>query len=92
MLSDKKLQKIEKAVGPETMSELEALTVEGLKDRIAASEASINNAIRELEANPKFQELKESLKAISEGLREVKKRQRGVIDYSVSLIEDKGAQ
>lgn len=85
MLSDKKLNRIEKALGKEMMGELEALPVEVLKDTLVNAEHAINEAVRELEANPKFQELKDSLKAISEGLREVKKRQTAIIQYSLSL-------
>lgn len=92
MLSDKKLSRIEKALGKEMMGELEALPVEVLKDTLVNAEHAINEAVRELEANPKFQELKDSLKAISEGLREVKKRQTAIIQYSLSLLEDKGAR
>lgn len=92
MLSDKKLNRIEKALGKEMMGELEALPVEVLKDTLVNAEHAINEAVRELEANPKFQELKDSLKAISEGLREVKKRQTAIIQYSLSLLEDKGAR
>jgi len=90
MLSDKLFAKIEKILGKETMSELEALDVSMLKDHIVASEHAIMEAQRELEANPKYQEIKESLKALSEGLRDVKKRQNAMIRYNLSLLEDKG--
>lgn len=92
MLSDKKLSRIEKALGKETMADLESLSMEVLKDRLVAAESSIKQAIDELEANPKYQEIKDSLKALSEGLREVKKRQNAIIQYSLSLMEDKGAK
>ena len=87
MLSEKKLKRIEKELG-EFTKELETKSVEELKQIIAASCANIKDAVDELEANPKFQELKESLKAISEGLREVKKRQNAIIQYSLHLIEE----
>jgi len=91
-LSDKKLDKIEKALGKETMADLESLSEELLKDHTVVAEFSIKNAIAELEANLKYQELKESLKALSAGLREVKKRQNSIIQYCLSLLEDKGAK
>lgn len=90
MLSDKKLARIEKALGNERIIELEALSEEQLKNQVVNSEHAINNAIKELEANPKFQELKENLKALSQGLREVKKFQGAIIQFSLSLLEDKG--
>lgn len=92
MLSDKKLVKIEKVLGKEIMGELEALAVENLKNRIVSAEQAMHAASSELEANPKFQELKESLKALSEGLSEVKRHQKAIIQYSLSLLEDKGAE
>jgi hypothetical protein len=90
MLTDKLLTKIEKILGKETMAELEALDSNMLKDHIVAAEHSIMEAQRELEANSKYQELKESLKALSEGFKEVKKRQNAMIRYNLSLLEDKG--
>lgn len=90
MLSDKKLARIEKTLGKESMADLEAMAVDVLKDTLVNAEHSINDAVRELEANPKFQELKESIKALSEGLRDVKKRQTAIIQYALSLLEDKG--
>ena len=92
MISDKKLNRIEKALGRETMTDLESLPADMLKDHIVSAETAIRDAANELEANPKYQELKDSLKALSEGLREVKKRQNAIIQYSLSLIEDKGAK
>ena len=92
MLSDKKLAKIEKILGKERLGELEALSVDDLKNKVVAAESAIKLAITELESNPKFQELKESLKALSEGMKEVKKHQKAVIDYSISLLEDKGQE
>ena len=67
MLSDKKLSKIEKVLGKETLGELEAMPVDILKDHIIIAEHAINEAQRELEANPKYQDLKDSLKALSAG-------------------------
>ena len=90
-MTDKKLEKIEKALGKELMADLEAQDVAALKNRLVAAELSINHATDELEANPDYQRVKEDLKALSEGLREVKKRQNAIIQYSLSLIESKGA-
>lgn len=87
MLSEKKLIKFQKILG-ETIKELESKSVDELKQEIILSNYSIKDAIDELEANPKYLELKENLKAITEGLREVKKRQNAIIQYSLHLIEE----
>ena len=90
MLSDKKLNKIEKALGKDKMAELEGLSAEELKSAIVAAESSVKQATDELERNQEFQALKESIKAMSEGLREVKKRQSNITQYSLHLLEEKG--
>lgn len=92
MISSKKLEKIEKALGREFLSDLSALSEVALKNRIAESAGSIKHAQEELEANLKYQELKEGVKAISEGLKEVRKRQNNVITYCLNLLEERGAE
>lgn len=92
MLSDKKLERIEKVLGKDKMATLESGQANELQVTISNAAASIKQAQDELEANPKYQELKESLKAVSEALREVRKFQNAVIQYSLSLLEDKGAK
>lgn len=90
MLSDSKLQRIQKLLGPETISNLDAMDSLDLRDRVVAADAAIKQASDELEANPIYQELKENLKALSSGLSEVKKRQNAVVQYSLHLLEEKG--
>lgn len=92
MLSDKKLASIQKTLGDEALEGLNAMTPDHLETQIALSAGAIKEAQDQLEANPKFQELKASLKACSEGLREVKKFQNAKIQYSLHLLEEKGKQ
>lgn len=92
MISDKKLEKLEKILGVDTVNDLKSAPKEDLDVSIIKSSQSIKEATEELEANPEFQRLKESLKAISEGLREVKKRQNAIIQYSLHLLEEAGKQ
>jgi hypothetical protein len=89
MLSDKKLTKMEKILGKDKMSSLENGQIDELQVTISKAAGAIKEAKDQLEANPKYQELKESLKAISAAMREVKQFQGAVIEYSLSLIEDK---
>lgn len=92
MLSDKKLSSIQKTLGPDAIDELTGRSVEALEAGIATSAGAIKESEDALEANPKYQELKASLKACSEGLREVKKFQNAKIQYSLHLLEEKGKQ
>ena len=90
-MDDKRLEKLEKILGLETVKELEALTVRSdLEDKIVVANQSMQLAEDELEANPKYQELKESLKALNAGKREVDKRQRAIIKFCLHLIESRG--
>lgn len=89
-MTDKKLEKIEKALGQETINELVAKTADDLKTAIVGANQAIKQAQEELEANPAYQELKENLKALSAGLKDAKKRQNAIIQYSLHLTEKKG--
>lgn len=88
MLNDKKHEKIVKILGAEKIAELESLVMEELKTHLVNAECAISEAEKELEANPKFQELKESLKVLSSGMREVRKRQRAIISFIVAKMDD----
>jgi len=90
MLSDKKLTSIKKLLGDDRMADLVSSPEEELKVIIANSAGYIKQAQDELEANPKYQDLKESLKAANSGLREIKAIHNAVIQYSLSLLEEKG--
>lgn len=90
MILDKKLAKIQSLLGKEVIGELEALTTSALDHSVAVSADAIRVAQNELEANEKYKELKESLKAISTGLKEVRAYQNAKIAYALHLIEEQG--
>lgn len=92
MLSDKKLARIEKILDVDTRQEISAMDVEQMRARIAQGAGAIKQAEDELEANPKYQELKEMVKACTAGLSEVKKRQQAIIQYCLHTLEEKGSQ
>lgn len=86
----KNLDKIEKLLGHDTVLELQSYDVEGLNTQVVNAESAMKQAVDELQANPQYQELKEGLKAITAGLKEVNKRQRAKIAYCLYLLEGKG--
>ncbi len=90
MLSAKKQEKIEKILGQETIKELESYDSDGLVGMVAKAEGAVKQAQDELEANSAYEELKENLKALSAGMKEVKKRQRAIVAYSLHLLEEAG--
>ncbi len=90
MLTEKKLESIEKILGKEKIESLDSGQVDELQITISNAAAAIKTAQDELDANPLYQELKENLKVLSAGMKEVKKFQNAVIQYSLNLIEEKG--
>jgi hypothetical protein len=90
MLTDKQMKKVKDILGQDMIADLDKMDVDTLGSHLYIAEHSIMEARRELDANPKFQELKDSLSALSAGMREVKKRQTAIIHYIVSLLEEKG--
>jgi uncharacterized membrane protein YecN with MAPEG domain len=88
MLNSKKQEKIEKILGNDTLQELEGLNSVQLKERVAFAEGAIKQVQDELEANPNYQEMKENLKALSFSVKEVKKRQKAIVQYSLHLLEE----
>jgi hypothetical protein len=89
-LSDKKLEKIEKILGADRMASLESGQVEELQVTISKAAGAIKEAQDELEANPKYQELKVLFKDVCQSMKDVRKFQNAVIQYCLSLIEDIG--
>jgi len=90
MMNDKKLHKIEKILGKDLVDSLISQSPEELKSSVAQSAGAIKEASEALEANPSYQQLKESLKALSQGLREVKQFQNAKIQYALHLLEEMG--
>jgi hypothetical protein len=90
MLKDKQLDKISNILGLELINEINALDSDSLKNQIVQAETAMKDAKQELEANPKYEEIKEQLKAITAGLKEVRKFQNAKIAYALDLLESKG--
>ena len=90
MLNDKKLDKMIKILGDEVVTAMSELDANALELMIVKSESNMKVAQEELEANEKYQALKEDLKAMSQGLREVRKFQLARIYYSLHLLEQLG--
>ena len=88
MLSSKKFEKIVKILGEERVNEIQAKSKEELKEQIVQSEQAIKQAEEELEAKPSYQQLKEDLKAISQGLKEVRKFQKAISQLCLNNLEE----
>ncbi len=85
-----KIDKAYKTLNEDTVKELEASDAETLMNRITLASEAMRQVEDELEANEKYQRLREDLKAITEGKREVFKRQRAIICICLKFLKDKG--
>lgn len=81
--------KMAKKLGMTTVEELGLLEDKDLKQRIVAAEQAMQQAKVELDNNEKYQEMRENLKALSAGKKEVNSRQKAVIEFCLYLLEDK---
>lgn len=89
-MTDKKLDKISDILGLDFINQINNTSVEDLKTLIVEASQSIRQATEELESNPAYQDLKENLKALYAGLKDVKKRQNAIIQYSLHLTSERG--
>lgn len=87
-----KLDKIIKTIGGETKDQLDTSSTDQLTGVIVRAEQAMDDVAFELESNPKYQELKESLQAISAGKKEVNKRQKAIIAYCLHLLRGDNGQ
>ena len=91
-MDDKKLEKIIKKLGKDTVAEMQAMDEVALRGVIVSAEQAMKKEIESLEKNEKYQFYKESIKALSAGKREVDSRQRSRIAYALQLLSDSGKE
>ncbi len=89
-MNNSKLEKLIKSLGRSTTEDLDKMTVDELRNTIVHAESSMKQAKEELEDNPRFAAMKESLSDLSAGMREVNKRQRAIIQYALLKLEENG--
>lgn len=83
---NKKLEKALKALGAETVKEMEGMDEAALKKRIVEANEAMRQAEDELEALPGYQEAKADIYLLSSGKREINKRQKAVICVALNLL------
>lgn len=86
-----KIEKIMKALeGTDVIEEMNNMSDDDLKKRLVGAEQAIRQAKEELEENPKYQQLKEDMKAVKAGFGSVKKFQNAIIQYALIRLEEMG--
>ena len=91
-MKENKLDKLQKSLGKSTIDDLNNKSPVDLKNTIVDAESSMKAAKEELESNPRYEAMKESLSDLSAGMKEVNKRQRAIIQYSLYRLEESGKQ
>lgn len=81
-----KLAKALKNLSRDELDVINGLSRSDLKAMITDSSATMQKAEEELEANEKYQALKESLKDVTAGKREVFTRQKSIITVCLACI------
>lgn len=89
-LSPTKLEKAHNTLGVDTVKEMEAMPAPDLKKRIVEAATAKAEVAMELEHNPEYVGLKEDLKALTAGKREVDKRQNAIIALALHLLSERG--
>ena len=84
------IEKVKRQLDQTTIEEMDSMTSEALKEVIFQAEVAQKEAKAELEANPKYRQVKNDLSTLQVGLREVNKRQRAKIAYALHRLEEQG--
>lgn len=87
-----KLEKMHKTLGRDTVEEMDKLNEADLKKIIVEASSAMQQVKDELEANPNYKEARENLLALTQGKKEVDKRQKARIAYSLHLLSEKGKE
>lgn len=89
---DKKLEKLKKKLGKDTIDEMDAMDHVALKKVIVDANTSMKVCAEELEANEKYQRVKADKSYLEGGKREVNARQNARIQYALLTLESRGEQ
>lgn len=83
--------KLIKILGQDRVNEISGKSPEQLKEMIVVASRQKEEAKRELGENANYKVLKQQLKDVSSGLRDLNKELNAVIKIAVQLLDDKGA-
>ena len=87
-MNEKQLAKIKKALGKDTVEEMDQMTEGELKKVVIEAEQSMKKAKTEMDENDNYQKAKNDKNLFETGLREVRKRQNARISYALVRIEE----
>ncbi len=84
----KRIEKAMKVLGEQTLAEMDAMDPQALKQRIAEANDAMEQVQEELDANERYQAIKQSKSDMEAGQRDVNKRQKAVIVYALGRLNN----
>lgn len=86
-----KLETARKVLTNQDIKDFEAMDEVQLRTRLVQANEAMREVHDELEANEEYQQAKADCKHLSEGKRNVNKRQTAVVAYCLFLLNEKGS-
>lgn len=90
-MTDKKLEKITKKLGLDTINEMNSMSREALTKVVIDAEHAMEAVQKELDDNAEYQRIKELKSDLESGKKEVNSRQRARIAYAIDLLKEMDA-
>lgn len=84
------IDKIKGALGVTTIEEMDTMNEQELKNVVVEASTAMKEVAQALKENAEYQEAKENVKAFSQGKKDVDKRQKARIAYSLTRLEELG--
>lgn len=91
-MDEKLFKKLSKVLGEDYINEARALGADQLEGMIVSAAQEVEAAKAELEANPKYQELKATKQAVESGFKEAKKYNTAKSLLAVALLAGRGTK
>lgn len=82
--------KVKTSLGNDTIEAMDAMDENELKAAVVQAHGAMKQVAEELAANEKYQEAKKAVELLSSGKREVDKRQKAKLTYSLYRLEELG--
>lgn len=83
-------EKATKKLGKDTVTEMNAMSEEDLRQVIVQANSSMKEAKDKLDANPEYQQAKADLSLLQSSKKEVDARQKAKIEYALTRLSDSG--
>lgn len=89
-MNEQTMNKLVKLLGNDTINLLNSMNAEELETVIVLAATEIETAKDELNANPKYNEIKENKAALEAGLKDLRKYNNARIKVAIALLQERG--